>query len=199
MTSKKDSFFSRRSFLQSGALLSGMTILPSFAGEPQDDNALLLHEVKLLEVMAESTFKQLWANLGGITEPELDWKPNKESNSTRWVIGHLYWFEEWLADTLERKGRYLADKKPMSIQDISFEEVKKRFEIARARVAELSKSLTPDQLKSEINYVGRFDLPIRELLQVHVLHMAGHRYQIRYIRGTHSRVYHTNKADFDPW
>ncbi len=199
MTSTRDSFFSRRSFLQNGALLSGMTILPSFAIDPQDDNALLLHEVKLLEVMAESTFKQLWTNLGGITESELDWKPNNESNSTRWVIGHLYWFEEWLADTLDNKGRYLTDKKPMSIQDISFEEVRKRFEIARTRVAEASISLTPDQLKNEINYVGRFDLPIRELLQVHVLHMAGHRYQIRYVRGTYSRVHHSNKADFDPW
>jgi len=35
---------------------------------------------------------------------ELDWRPNKESNPARWVVGHL-WFEEYFANTLgERKG-----------------------------------------------------------------------------------------------
>ncbi len=200
MTSIADLIVSRRDFLENGGtLFSGLSMIPSLTSDAQDDDALLLHEIKLLSGMADNTFKQLWINLGGITEKELDWKPNKESNSTRWVIGHLYWFEEWLADTIEKKGRYLTDKKPTSIQDISFQEVKMKFEIARNRVSELSKSLNPEQIKSEINYVGRFDLPIRELLQVHVLHMSGHRYQIRYIRGTYSRVHHTNKADFDPW
>lgn len=164
-----------------------------------NDDVLLLHEIKILQGMAESTYQQLWSNLGGITEKELDWKPNKESNSVRWVIGHLYWFEEWAADAMEKKGRYLSDKKPTSIQDIPFNEVKEKFEIARNRVSDLSKSLNPEQLRSEISYVGRFDIAIHNLLQVHVLHMSGHRYQIRYIRGTYSRVYHTNKNDFDPW
>jgi hypothetical protein len=66
-------------------------------------------------------------------EQELDWKPNKESkNSIRWIIGHLCWFEEYFADTLgERKCRYLTDLKPKSINDLPYDEVKKRFDHSR--------------------------------------------------------------------
>jgi hypothetical protein len=31
------------------------------------------------------------------------------------------------------------------------------------------------------------------------LHLAGHRFQVRYVRGSYSRAFGTRKADFDPW
>jgi len=33
----------------------------------------------------------------------------------------------------------------------------------------------------------------------HTTHLAGSRYQIRYIRGTHGRDQGTEKSAFDPW
>ena len=38
-----------------------------------------------------------------------------------------------------------------------------------------------------------------DLLKTHTLHLAGHRFQVRYVRGTYSRAHGTTKADFDPW
>lgn len=35
--------------------------------------------------------------------------------------------------------------------------------------------------------------------RTHALHLAGHRFQVRYVRGTYSRAHGTRKADFDPW
>lgn len=82
--------YSRRDFLQaSGTLLSGMAIVPFVSMDTPNDDAMLLHEVKLLQGMAENTYKQLWNNLAGITDKELDWRSNKESNSLRWIVGHL--------------------------------------------------------------------------------------------------------------
>jgi len=37
------------------------------------------------------------------------------------------------------------------------------------------------------------------LLKTHAMHLAGHRFQVRYVRGTYSRANGTRKADFDPW
>ena len=192
---------SRRTFLTKGGtlLIGGLSTPTLLTASSSDEDILLLHEVKLTQEMGVSTYKSLWDNLSGITEKEFDWRPNMESNSVRWVLGHLWWFEEWLGDALEKKGRYFTDKTGTSIQDQPVTEIKIRFDSARERVISLINKLTPEQLRSEINYVGRFDIQIRKVLQTHVLHMSGHRYQIRYIRGTFSRVFHTNKADFDPW
>ncbi|GAA4416202.1 hypothetical protein GCM10023187_47440 [Nibrella viscosa] len=56
-----------------------------------------MQEVSLLSDMTDFQYKSLWGNLKGITEKEADWKPNAESNSIRWVVGHLCWFEEWMS------------------------------------------------------------------------------------------------------
>ena len=146
-----------------------------------------------------ATYNASLANQQGITEPEADWKPNPESNSARWVVGHLCWFEEWVADAIENKGRYLTDKKPASIQEPTMEALRVRFDAARARSAAVIGALTPDDLRKEVTFVGRTQVTVQRLLQAYVTHLAGHRYQIRYIRGTYSRVFHTAKADFDPW
>jgi len=50
-----------------------------------------------------------------------------------------------------------------------------------------------------LSYFGRYDVSITELLKTHALHLAGHRFQVRYVRGTYSRAHGTRKADFDPW
>ena len=36
-------------------------------------------------------------------------------------------------------------------------------------------------------------------MKTHALHLAGHRFQVRSVRGTYSRAHGTRKADFDPW
>lgn len=149
--------------------------------------------------MSNWEYEGLWKNLKGLTEQEADWKPNPESNSVRWIVGHLCWFEEWVADAIENKGRYLTDKKPSVVVEPTMEALKTRFDIAKARTKRLAESLTPETWNRKVVYVGRMDVPIFNLFQTLVSHTAGHRYQVRYIRGTHSRVFHTNKADFDPW
>lgn len=192
---------SRRSFL--GQSTCASAVLPFLATDlpfsVQDDD-FTLKEVRLLQDMTDYQYKSLWGNLKGITEKEADWEPNPESNSTRWVIGHLCWFEEWMADAIENKGRYLTDKKPMSIPEPTMEALRTRFDAARARSIQVIKSLTADMLSKKVLFVGRVEVTLFNLLQTQVTHMSGHRFQVRYIRGTYSRVFHiTNKADFDPW
>jgi hypothetical protein len=192
---------SRRSFL--GQSTTACSILPFLVAElpsPVQDEEFTLKEVHLLQNMTAYEYKSLWGNLKGITEKEADWKPNPESNPARWVVGHLCWFEEWMADAIENKGRYLTDKKPMSIQEPTMEALRARFDAARARSINVVKALTPDMLSKKVIFVGRVEVPIFSLFKTQVTHMSGHRYQVRYIRGTYSRVFHiTNKADFDPW
>ncbi|QDK81573.1 DinB family protein [Spirosoma sp. KCTC 42546] len=193
---------SRRSFVKQGftAFTASSGMIPILAGTDTPENdQLLINKVSLLREMAADTYANLWKNLTGITEKEADWQPNPESNSVRWVVGHLCWFEEYVADALENTGRYLTDKKPTIVQESSMPKLKERFDAARVCSARLIESLTVDSFKKEIIYVGRFPVTIHSLLQTHTLHMSGHRYQVRYIRGTYSRVFHTNKADFDPW
>ncbi len=150
--------------------------------------------------MATGGYQYLWEKLAGITDDELDWKPNKEANSVRWIVGHICWFEEYFADTLgDRKGRYLTDKKPMSINDEPYEKVKQRFDAARKQTAQRLASLTPAQSQQIVKFVDRFDVTLKDMAYIYVEHMGGHTYQIRYVRGTYSRVFKTNKALFDPW
>ena len=191
---------SRSKFIAgTGSMLLGGLSIPALANS-NEDNALIAHEMKVMGAMADGEYQFLWKILGGITEEELDWRPNKESNPARWVVGHLCWFEEYFADTLgERKGRYLTDLKPKSINDIPYDEVKKRFDAARQQTSKLIATLTPTQLETVIKFVGAFDVSLRDMAQIHVTHMSGHTYQIRYIRGTYSRVFKTNKALFDAW
>lgn len=35
--------------------------------------------------------------------------------------------------------------------------------------------------------------------ETHTLHLAGHRFQVRFVRGMYSRARGTSKAAFDPW
>lgn len=192
---------SRRSFLQQGS--TACTLSPFLIADlpsPTRDDEFSPKEVQLLQSMTIWEYKSLWGNLKGITEEEADWKPNPESNPVRWVVGHICWYEEWMADAMENKGRYLTDKNPMSVQEPTMEAMRARFDAARARSISVVNGLTPDRLTDKVIFVGRVETPIYNLLKTHTTHMSGHRYQIRYIRGTYSRVFHiTSKADFDPW
>lgn len=189
---------SRRIFLKQGS--AGCAVLPFLISTLPPDFEYSIQQVKLLQSMSNDEYKSMWGNLKGITEKEADWKPNGESNSVRWIVGHLCWFEEWVADTIENKGRYLTDKKAMSIAEPTMEAMKARFDAAKARSTRLIEGLNAETWSRKIVYLGHFELPVFALIQSLVSHTAGHRYQVRYIRGTYSRFFHiTSKADFDPW
>ena len=194
----KDQNLTRGSFIAA----SGFMLVNGFSAHAYsiEDKTLLAHEMKVMGEIADGEYEFLWKILDGVTEKELDWKPNKESNSIRWIIGHLCWFEEYFTDTLgDRKGRYLTDLKPKSINDKPYDEMKKRFDHYRMQTSKLISALGPAELETVVKFVGSFDVSLREMARIHISHLTGHTYQIRYIRGTYSRVFKTNKALFDPW
>ena len=159
----------------------------------------MLSQVKLLDEMDESMWQLLRKNLTGITEQEADWRPHPTANPVRWMLGHLTWFEEWACAALDRSGRYLTDKDPTAYLDGTVEELLARFEAARGRYRKRLAELTETDLAQQLSYFGRYDVSVIELLKTHALHLAGHRFQIRYVRGTYSRAHGTSKSDFDPW
>lgn len=141
----------------------------------------------------------LWKNLSSITEEELDWRPHSEANSTRWILGHLLWFEEWLPDALAGHGRYLRDKGPLSETFADVPELRARFDAHAERRTTAYETLNEADLNEQRNYFGAYDVSILTLVRTHAGHVAGHRYQVRYIRGIYSRAEQTDKSVFDPW
>jgi hypothetical protein len=198
----------RRSMLKAGgaAFAAFGLPLPLLADSAEPGDELLLHEVKLLEEIDNDSYRELWSNLRNVTEEELDWKLHPEANTLRWVVGHLNWFEEWVGDAIDGTGMYLEEKGgPTSFQERPLERMKARFDAARERSVASVRSLTPDDLRRKIRFVyneandQRWELTLRDLLQIHTTHLSGHRYQVRYIRGTYSRAHGTDKARFDAW
>ena len=159
----------------------------------------MLPQVQLLDEMDVQMWDLLQRNLTGITEAEADWRPHPAANSVRWMLGHLAWFEEWTHDAFRREGRFLVDRDPTTYLDGTVPELLSRFADARARYRERLATLSDGDLTGEISYFGRYDVTGLGLLKTHALHLAGHRFQIRYVRGTYSRAHGTRKADFDPW
>lgn len=159
----------------------------------------MLSTVRLLDDMDEQMWTLLQRNLTGITEAEADWRPHPQSNSVRWMVGHLTWFEEWAHDALAGVGRYLVDRDPTAHLDGTMAELLERFTRARARYRARLSALTESDLARSISYFGRYDVSGIELLKTHALHLAGHRFQIRFVRGTYSRAHGTDKGEFDPW
>ena len=115
------------------------------------------------------------------------------------MVGHLAWFEEWAHDALRQDGRYLVDRDPTAYLDGTMPEIITRFGAARTRYRARLAELTDDDLVRQFSYFGRYDVSSLDLLKTHALHLAGHRFQVRYVRGTYSRAHGTTKADFDPW
>ena len=159
----------------------------------------MLASVQLLDEMDEQMWGLLQRNLTGITEAEADWRPHPAANNVRWLVGHLAWFEEWTHDALRREGRYLADRDPTAYLEGSIDELVARFAAARLKYRSRLTELTESDLAQRLSYFGRYDVSELELLKTHALHLAGHRFQVRYVRGTYSRAHGTRKADFDPW
>jgi len=159
----------------------------------------MLPQVKLLDEMDDQMWSLLQRNLTGITEAEADWRPHPAANNVRWLIGHLAWFEEWAHDALRQEGRYCVDRDPTAYLDGTMPELIARFAAARARYRARLAELDDAALEFKFSYFGRYDVSGLELLKTHALHLAGHRFQVRYVRGTYSRAHGTTKADFDPW
>ena len=159
----------------------------------------MLPPVQLLDEMDEQMWTLLQRNLTGITEAEAAWCPHPDANPVRWMIGHLAWFEEWAHDALGREGRYLVDRDPTAYWDGTIPTLLAKFADARARYRARIGELTEQDLAARLSYFGRYELSNLELLTTHALHLAGHRFQVRYVRGTFSRAHGTSKADFDPW
>jgi hypothetical protein len=159
----------------------------------------MLAPVRLLDEMDEQMWSLLRRNLIGITEAEADWRPHPAANSVRWMVGHLAWFEEWAHDALRQEGRYQVDRDPTAYVDGTMAELITRFAAARARYRTRLAELNDGDLAREFSYFARYNVSGLDLLKTHALHLAGHRFQVRYVRGTYSRAHGTNKADFDPW
>ena len=158
----------------------------------------MLSQVALIDEMDESMWSLLQRNLAGISEAEADWRPEPHANPVRWMLGHLTWFEEWAVGALKRDGRYLTDRDPTAYLEGSAAELLARFADARALYRARLRELSDADLQRQLSYFGRYDVTELELLKTHALHLAGHRFQIRYVRGTYSRAHGTRKADFDP-
>jgi hypothetical protein len=156
------------------------------------------HDVEYLAEIAEDTYVALWANLTGISERELDWRPHPEANHCRWILGHLIWFEEWIPAAIAGTARSSSDGGPMSLEVGDIAEIRSRFDAARADVEEARARVTAQDLGREIDFFGE-TMTVKRLFATHVTHLAGHRYQIRYIRGIHAREHALNKAEFDRW
>ena len=159
----------------------------------------MLPQVKLLDEMDDQMWSLLQRNLTGITEAEADWRPHPAANNVRWLVGHLAWFEEWAHDALRQDGRYEVDRDPTAYLDGTIPELLARFAAARARYRDRLAELDDAALDFKLSYFGRYDVSGLDLLKTHALHLAGHRFQVRYVRGTYSRAHGTTKADFDPW
>jgi hypothetical protein len=159
----------------------------------------MLSTVKLLDDMDEQMWSLLQRNLAGVTEAEADWRPHEAANNVRWIIRHLAWFEEWAHDALRQEGRYRIDRDPTAYLEGTIPALMDRFATARARYRERLASLDDADLAGMLSYFGRYEVSRLALLQTHALHLAGHRFQVRYIRGTYSRAHGTPKAAFDPW
>jgi hypothetical protein len=137
--------------------------------------------------------------LTGITTEELEWKIHPEANAIRWIVGHLRWFEDWVPDAIENKGRYGQDKAPLAYDFEDLNELLNEFDNAKDRRINVYESLTEDDLQRKIDYFGAYDVTVKVLTRVHAGHMSGHTYQVRFIRGTYSRANKTDKSVFDPW
>lgn len=161
--------------------------------------SVMPERVQVLDEMDEHMWSLLQRNLTGITEDEADWRPHPVANNVRWLIGHLAWFEEWAHDALRQEGRYHVDRDPTAYLEGTIANLIARFTAARGRYRNWLTQLDDGDLARRLSYFGRYDVSGFDLLKTHALHLAGHRFQVRYVRGTYSRAHGTRKADFDPW
>ncbi len=159
----------------------------------------MLPSVEMLDAMDEQMWRLLQRNLAGLSEAEAEWRPHPSTNNVRWILGHLTWFEEWAHDAIQLEGRYLHDRDPIAYTEGTIGELMERFRAARGRYRHRLAALDISDLGRELSYFGHDDVTVMALLQSHALHLAGHRFQVRYVRGAYARAHGTSKAAFDPW
>jgi hypothetical protein len=91
------------------------------------------------------------------------------------------------------------EEPPTAFLDGTIPALLERFSAARVRYRARIAALDGADLERSLSYFGRYEVSALALLETHALHLAGHRFQVRYVRGTYARAHGTNKADFDPW
>ncbi|MFO7694647.1 MAG: hypothetical protein R6V57_16310 [Vicinamibacterales bacterium] len=59
--------------------------------------------------------------------------------------------------------------------------------------------LEPADLERAFDYLGVARYTVAQLVRTHAAHFTGHTWQVRYVRGTYSRAFGTDKTAFDPF
>jgi len=137
--------------------------------------------------------------LTGIGADEFDWRMHPEANPIRWLLGHHLWYEAWVPDAVEVTGRYLVDREPTSLPVADVDDFWSRFDAAVARRRSVFDGLELADLDRTFDYLGVATYTVGQLVRTHAAHFTGHTWQIRYVRGTYSRAFGTDKRVFDPF
>ena len=153
----------------------------------------MLDTVATLNDIATFQYSVLKNLLKDATAEELDWKIHPEAVSSRWIIGHLGWFEDYISDAIENTGLYQAAKGRQSYAFDNLDQFLAKVDKARDRRLALYEDLRKEDLERKILLVGEYDIPIRILIRVHAEHFSGHVHQIQLIRGTYNRAYGNDK------
>jgi hypothetical protein len=159
----------------------------------------VIPQVQLITELDASVWRLLIQNLSALTDAELDWRPHPAAGSIRGIVGYLAWFEEWTTDALWGDGRYVTDNGPRPYTDLPFVEVRGRLEMANGRYRRRVDELREKDLRRRISFLRKQELSVLDLLRMHPLHVAGHRFQIRYIRAAYSRMRSGRNTVSEPW
>lgn len=159
----------------------------------------MLEIVQNYNDLAIAQYGILTRTLTGITPEELEWRPHPEANPIRWILGHHLWYEEWVKDAILNRGRFLSETEPLSFSFGTLDDFVSRFEAQMHERQAAYETLTEADLAREFNYLGKGVYIVSRLIRTHAAHFTGHTWQIRYIRGTYSRAYGTDKTVFDPF
>jgi len=159
----------------------------------------MVERVRFIAENHAEVYRQLWYRLRGVTDPELDWRIHPEANTVRWVVAHLLFIEEWTADVLEGAGRYLENRDPKRYDPEPLEVMREQYDRAFARTQANLAGVGEDDFEREVDMLGAIKASLLDVLENHVHHTAGHMYQVRFIRGTYSRAFGTDKKVFDGW
>lgn len=150
-------------------------------------------KIALLLEMERCVWSHIWQNLTGLTEEEYRWRPLPQANDINWILRHLAGYERYCGNIV--RG---VDVGREHWPDAPFPQIKRDLE---ALAAEYQRAIAPlrwDDLIHQVPYGRGRPRRLNDLLSYHPLHTSGHRFQIRYIRGTHARLTGRDKSVFDP-
>jgi hypothetical protein len=159
----------------------------------------MIEPVRTFDELAIAQVGILRRTLTGVGDAELDWRMHPEANPIRWLLGHHLWYETWVPDAIEATGRFLVDEKPTSLLVADVDDFWTRFDAAVARRRAVYGGLEPADLDRAFDYLGVAEYSVAQLVRTHAAHFTGHTWQVRYVRGTYSRAFGTDKRVFDPF